>query len=63
MSASNYLCAVDRLSQGVFVAVGGNGFGAKASDGIGQLAAGLVTNGRWVDPYLRASDFAVELSS
>ncbi|MEM9564935.1 MAG: FAD-binding oxidoreductase [Actinomycetota bacterium] len=32
-----------------FVATGGNGGGAQGSDTLGLLAAGLVTDGRWID--------------
>lgn len=44
---------IDQVDEGLFVAVGGNGLGAKASDAIGALAAELMTGRRWdasVDP-------------
>ncbi len=38
---------IKRVDESVFVAAGGNGAGAKASDAWGELAAGLVHDGRW----------------
>ncbi len=38
---------IDRITDTIFVAAGGNGEGAKSSDALGFLAAGLVENGRW----------------
>lgn len=38
---------VDQVSERVYVATGGNGEGAKSSDALGRLAAGLVWEGRW----------------
>lgn len=38
---------IDQVDDSVFVAAGGNGGGAKASDAWGELAAGLVHDGRW----------------
>jgi len=38
---------IDHVGEGVFVATGGNGAGAKGSDAWGELAAGLVHDGRW----------------
>jgi sarcosine oxidase len=49
---------VDHMGDGVYVAAGGNGMGAKSSDAIGALAARLVTTGAWADD-LPASWFAV----
>lgn len=41
---------IDRVAPGLWVATGGNGLGAKASDALGALTAGLVAHGRWVEP-------------
>lgn len=38
---------IDRVGDGIFVVVGGNGGGAKGSDVWGELAAGLAYDGRW----------------
>lgn len=38
---------IDQVSDRVFVAVGGNGGSAKCAGGWGELAAGLVHDGRW----------------
>lgn len=38
---------IDRVGDSVFVATAGNGGGAKGSDAWGELAAGLVHDGRW----------------
>ncbi|HLF91114.1 MAG TPA: FAD-dependent oxidoreductase [Anaerolineales bacterium] len=38
---------VDQVSERVFVATGGNGEGAKSSDALGRLAAGLVLGWEW----------------
>lgn len=38
---------IDRVSENLFVASGGNGVGAKTSDTLGYLAAGLSHNGHW----------------
>jgi sarcosine oxidase len=40
---------IDRVDERIFVATGGNGMGAKASDAIGKLAAALMVDGRWTD--------------
>ena len=50
---------IDELLPGrLYVAVGGNGNGAKVSDGIGRLAADLVRGLPWPAGFQRA-DFAV----
>lgn len=50
---------VDRVSDGVYVALGGNGHAAKSSDAIGELAATLVVNdGTWTDLQLDQASFA-----
>jgi len=48
---------VDEVDEGVFVATGGNGLGAKSSDGIGGLAAVRVLEGRWRDEVIEESCF------
>lgn len=48
---------IDELEPGLFVATGGNGLGAKSSDGLGALAAGLVLEDRWPDETLPATHF------
>ena len=42
-----YIDQVDE--ERIFVATGGNGMGAKASDAIGKLAAALMVHGQWTD--------------
>ncbi len=49
---------VDRLTDRVVVAAGGNGRAAKSSDAIGALAVGLVDSAVWSDP-LPAGTFAL----
>lgn len=49
---------VDRVGPGVYVAAAGNGVGAKSSDAVGALVAGLVRAGEWVDD-LPSDIFAV----
>lgn len=44
---------VDEIGDGVVVAVGGNGKGAKSADAIGKLGADLVSTGEWTDPLPR----------
>lgn len=51
---------IDHVDNGIYVATGGNGLGAKACDGIGAVAAELVSNGQWVDNELNAQDFAAK---
>ncbi|MFV2039779.1 MAG: NAD(P)/FAD-dependent oxidoreductase [Acidimicrobiales bacterium] len=46
---------IDQVDSAIFVAAGGNGGGAKASDAWGELAAGLVHDGRWPDAIPRLS--------
>jgi N-methyl-L-tryptophan oxidase len=50
---------IDRVSDHVYVATGGNGSSAKSSDTIGWLAAHLMQMGGF-PPGFRRSDFAVE---
>jgi sarcosine oxidase len=38
---------IDEVGDGIFVAAGGNGRGAKGSDTLGYLAAGLIHDGSW----------------
>ena len=38
---------IDQIDESTFVATGGNGAGAKGSDVWGELAAGVVHDGRW----------------
>jgi sarcosine oxidase len=38
---------IDEVGNGIFVAAGGNGRGAKGSDTLGYLAAGLIHDGSW----------------
>jgi len=53
---------VDKLSDGIYVATGGNGSGAKSSDEIGRLGAVLCATDTW-DSDLNQDDFrAVYLS-
>jgi len=40
---------IDRLSERLFIAAGGNGAGAKSADGWGRLAAGLMHDERWLE--------------
>jgi sarcosine oxidase len=40
---------IDRLSERLFVATGGNGSSAKCADTLGRLAAELVVAGKWQD--------------
>ncbi len=49
---------IDRLDDGVTVAVGGNGHAAKSADAIGALAADLALSGTWSDEELDAGLFA-----
>ncbi len=50
---------VDRIDDGLFVALGGNGHAAKSADAIGALAARLVqADGAWSDPDLDRASFA-----
>ena len=52
---------IDRLDDGLFVAVGGNGHAAKSADAIGAIAAGLVMNsGEWTDRELDRDQFAAQ---
>ena len=48
------LPTIDAVSDRVFVVTGGNGSGAKGSDTLGHLAAGLLHDGRWLDDIPRA---------
>lgn len=48
------LPTIDAVSDRIFVATGGNGSGAKGSDTLGHLAAGLLHDGRWLDDIPRA---------
>ncbi len=50
-----YIAFVD---EGVAVALGASGSGAKSSDEIGRLAAGLLTEREWLDPVLDGAAFA-----
>lgn len=52
---------VDRVGPGLYVAAAGNGVGAKSSDAVGALVAGLVQAGEWVDD-LPSDIFAVPAS-
>ena len=53
---------IDELVKGrLYVAAGGNGSGAKSSDAIGKLAAGLVKTGQWKDDLPKES-FEVHFS-
>ena len=54
---------IDRVADNIFVATGGNGLGAKASDGIGAVAADLMINNRWVDVELNPQDFAARFAT
>jgi sarcosine oxidase len=53
---------VDHLDDGLVVAAGCNGYAGKSADALGALAAGLITQGRWTDPDLAPSDFAVQFA-
>jgi sarcosine oxidase len=53
------LPVIDTIDDGVVIAAGCNGSAAKCADAIGQLAAALVTDGRWTDGELEASAFSV----
>ena len=44
---------IDEMEEGLFVAIGGNGRGAKSSDAIGAAAADLALEG-WADPLPHA---------
>lgn len=44
---------VDQVSDRVFVATGGNGEGAKSSDALGRLVAGLALGGAWPEDVSR----------
>jgi len=44
---------IDQVDDAIFVATGGNGGGAKGSDAWGELAAGLVHDGRWPEDIPR----------
>lgn len=46
---------ISQVADGVFIATGGNG-GAKGSDAWGELAAGLVHDGRWPADLPRLED-------
>ncbi|MEZ4715178.1 MAG: hypothetical protein R2851_03675 [Caldilineaceae bacterium] len=48
------LPTIDAVSDRIFVITGGNGSGAKGSDTLGHLAAGLLYDGRWLDDIPRA---------
>ena len=48
------LPTIDTVSPRIVVATGGNGSGAKGSDTLGHLAAGLLFDGRWLDDIPRA---------
>lgn len=48
------LPTIDQVSERIYVAAGGNGSGAKGSDTLGRLAAGLVYDGRWPEEFPRA---------
>ena len=44
---------IDQVGEGLFVAAGGNGSGAKGSDTIGRLAAGLLCGQPWLEDVER----------
>jgi glycine/D-amino acid oxidase-like deaminating enzyme len=54
---------VEHLDEGLAVAAGCNGWAGKSADAIGELAAGLVREGRWIDPDLAESDFRAHFTS
>ena len=46
-SPNGYPAVIDKLSNGIFDAAGGNGGSAKSSDALGQLAATLAQKEPW----------------
>lgn len=55
---SSGLPYIDRVDEGLFVCVGGNGHSAKSADAIGAVGAAMVVAGEWADPELDAATFA-----
>jgi glycine/D-amino acid oxidase-like deaminating enzyme len=53
---------VDHLDDGLVIAAGCNGYAGKSADAIGALAVGLLTEGRWTDVELAASDFTAQMN-
>jgi len=53
---------IDQVSKNIFVASGGNGVGAKTSDTLGYLAAGLSYDNRWPNDIQREPFRAVNKS-
>ncbi len=51
------------VDDGVVVALGASGSGAKSSDELGQLAASLVSRGEWIDTMLPYDAFTPKLAT